>query len=518
MRNITILDSTLRDGAQGEGLSFSLQDKLNLVQTLDDFGIEYIEAGTPGSNPKDLEFFKKAGSLALKQAKLCAFGATRHKETSVTKDEGIAALLSAKTPAVSLVGKASKTQAEKILGVSKQENAKMITDSIRYLKRHGKEILFDAEHFFDGYLADREFALAMLSAAADAGADVLVLCDTNGGRTPTEILKITRAVCKAFPQCKIGIHAHNDSGCSVANSMLAVEAGALHVQGTFCGFGERCGNADLSVIIPNLLLKKQCVSHVQHLERLCEVAACVAEIANVSIPGDKPYVGRSAFAHKGGMHTDGMLKMKGSFEHISPELVGNHRRYLMSEVSGRAAFVEKARRFLPSLTKDSPEAKRLVEKLKEMEFHGYQFEAADASFEMMVLRELGLLKRHFDLVQYKTIGEYPAPDGQEQASAMIEVKVGNRTEISAAIGDGPVHALDLALRRALTVFYPTLKKVHLIDYKVRVLDSESATAAKVRVLIDSTDGTRTWTTVGVSTDIIEASWLALADSIEYQLK
>ena len=516
-QQITILDSTLRDGAQGELLSFSVQDKLNIALALDEFGIDCIEAGTPASNPKDMELFKKLASVPLKRAKLCAFGTTRRKEHSVADDEGIGLLLEANTPIVSIVGKASLRHVTEVIKATVDENTSMIADTIRFLKKRGKEVIFDAEHFFDGFLEAPAFAMDTLQTAIASGADVLCLCDTNGGRTPTEIYKAVKAVRQAFPQAAIGIHCHNDCGCAVANSMVAVEAGATQVQGTFSGYGERCGNADLSVLIPNLILKKGCHCNVPHLDKLCDTARRVAEISNVAIPGGKPYVGHSAFAHKGGMHIDGMLKMNGAFEHVSPDIVGNHRRYLLSEVSGRSTLLEKVRHLSPKLTKESAELSSIVEKLKEMEYLGYQFEAAEASLELLARRVLGLHKPHFELVQYKTIGEYPAPNNKDQASAMIEVKVGSNVEVSAALGNGPVNALDQALRKALKVFYPQLDRVHLTDYKVRVLDTESATAAKVRVLIDSSDGSRVWTTVGVSTDIIEASWLALADSIEYQL-
>lgn len=507
----------MRDGAQGEGLSFSLQDKLNIVKALDDFGIDFIEAGNPGSNPKDLEFFRNAGRLELKNARLCAFGSTRRKDKSIGEDEGVASLLEAGTDVVSIVGKVSALHIAEILRAAPEENEAMIADTVRFFKEHGRYVIFDAEHFFDGYEENPELAFAAIKVACDNGADSICLCDTNGGRTPTEIYRATLAVRKAFPDIEIGIHCHNDCGCAIASSMVAVEAGATQVQGTFSGYGERCGNADLSVLIPNLILKKNCCCRVTQLEKLCATAMRLSEIANVSIPGGKPYVGNSAFAHKGGMHIDGMLKLRGAFEHVSPDAVGNRRRYLLSEVAGRSTLVEKVRHFAPQLTKDSPETEAIVDKLKEMEYLGYQFEAADASLELLVRRILGWHKPHFDLVLYKTIGEYPAPNGREQASAMIEVKVGKSVEISAALGNGPVNALDQALRKALKVFYPQLDKVSLTDYKVRVLDTESATAAKVRVLIDSTDGVRNWTTVGVSTDIIEASWIALVDSIEYQL-
>ncbi len=517
MRNVSILDSTLRDGAQGEQISFSLQDKLNVLQILDNFGVDYIEAGTPASNPKDLEFFSRASAIPLKNAMLCAFGSTRRKGRSVDDDEYIQALLEAGTHAVSIVGKASERHARHVLQASRDENLAMIADTVRFFKAKGKHLIFDAEHFFDGFADNPDFALAAVNAALENGADIVCLCDTNGGRTPTEISNAVKKVIEAFPSIPIGIHCHDDSGCAVANSMVAVEAGATHVQGTFLGCGERCGNADLSVLIPNLMLKKGCSCKISHLEQLCATARSIAEITNIAIPGNRPYIGNSAFAHKGGMHIDATLKFRQAFEHISPDAVGNHRRFLLSEVAGRSTLLEKIGHISPNLTKDSPELAAIVERLKELEFEGYQFEAAEASLELLARRVLGLHKSHFSLVQYKTIDEYPAPNGKEQASAMIEVGVGGKIEVTAALGNGPVNALDQALRNALKVFYPQLDKVHLTDYKVRVLNTESATAAKVRVLIETSDGQRTWNTVGVSTDIIEASWLALADSIEFQL-
>lgn len=516
-KNITFLDSTLRDGAQAEGISFTLQDKLNIVRALDAFGIDYIEAGNPGSNPKDLEFFQEAQSLSLKNAQLCAFGATRRPGESVESDAGVQALLAANTPAVAIVGKASSKQVRHILRTTLDENLSMLADTLECMRSHGKNIIFDAEHFFDGFLENPEYALEVLKTAYESGASIITLCDTNGGRTPTEIMLITYRVVQELPNVTIGIHTHNDCGCAVANAMLAVESGARHVQGTLSGFGERCGNADLSVLIPNLILKKGYKCRIERMDHLFNLAHRIADIANISIPNEKPYVGRSAFAHKGGMHVDGMLKLKGAFEHIQPSAVGNHRRYLLSEVAGRSAIIEKIHHIAPELTKDSPETTMIIERLKQMELNGYQFESAEASFELLVKKCLGLHKPHFELVLYKTIGEYPAPNGREQASAMIEVKVGDNVEITAALGNGPVHALDNALRKALRVFYPQLDQVHLIDYKVRILDAESATAATTRVLIVSSDGHDTWTTVGVSSDIIEASWIALVDSIEYQL-
>jgi len=517
MKQIEIFDSTLRDGAQGEGISFSVQDKLNIVQTLDDFGVAYIEAGNPGSNPKDIEFFEKASALKLRHARLCAFGSTRRKNISVEQDENVVSLLKANTQTVVIFGKSWDLHVTEILHATLEENLALVTDTLRFFKEHDKEVLFDAEHFFDGYKANPAYALQVLDAAVAGGADALVLCDTNGGASPLEIYAITKTVCERFPVLRVGIHCHNDTGCAVASSMLAVDAGAVQVQGTFIGFGERCGNADLSIIIPNLELKQGYRTIAGNLEQLFDTAIKLADIANLTLPNDTPYVGRSAFAHKGGMHIDGVSKLACSFEHIDPEKVGNKRRFLMSEVSGRTTVLAKLKDIAPQLTKSSPETALIVEKLKEMEHQGYQFEAADASFELLVRRLLGMYQPHFSLIMYKTTGEYPAPDGEMSASAIIRIQVDGQPETAGSIGNGPVNALDTALRKALKVFFPELDEVHLTDYKVRVLETDSATGARVRVLIESTDGESVWTTVGVSTDIIEASWIALVDSIEYKL-
>ncbi len=517
MKRLEIFDSTLRDGAQSEGISFSVQDKLNIVHALDEFGVAYIEAGNPSSNPKDIEFFQRAAGMNLKNSKLCAFGSTRRKGMRPEDDEYVLSLLGAGTPAVSIFGKSWDLHATEILKVSLDENLCMVKDTVGFFKSRGKEIIFDAEHFFDGYKSNPEYAFKVLDAAAGSGADVLCLCDTNGGAFPEEIYEITKAVCAAFPRVRVGIHCHNDVGCAVASSMMAVSAGAVHIQGTFIGYGERCGNADLSVIIPNLQLKKglRCVEG--DVSRLTEAVIKIADISNLTVPRDKPYVGESAFAHKGGMHIDGVSKLSRSFEHISPEAVGNKRRFLMSEVSGRTTILAKLKDLAPELTKDSPEVIEIVNRIKQYEHEGYQFESADASLELIMKKVLNLYQPHFSLKMYKTTGEYPAPNPELSSNAMINIDVDGVNEITASLGNGPVNALDSALRKALLVFYPQLSRMHLIDYKVRVLAGDHATASKVRVLIESTDGESTWTTVGVSTDIIEASWIALADSFEYML-
>lgn len=517
MKKIEIFDSTLRDGAQSEGVSYSVQDKLNIIKTLDNFGVKYIEAGNPGSNPKDIEFFEKAAEAELKNATLCAFGSTRRKNLKVEEDSNVVSLLKANTKAVAIFGKSWDLHITKILKATLEENLELVYDTLKFFKDKGKEVIFDAEHFFDGYKANGEYALKVLEKAVEAGADVLCLCDTNGGCFPDEIYTVTKKVCDMFPNVRVGIHCHNDTGCAIASSMMAVEAGAVQVQGTFIGIGERCGNADLSVIIPNLQLKKEYECVNGDMTTLSDVTLKLYEITNLIMPTNKPYVGGSAFAHKGGMHIDGVNKCSYSFEHVTPDSVGNQRRFLMSEVSGRTTVLAKLANIAPELTKDSPQTAEIVKRIKELEHEGYQFESADASFELIVLNILQKYKPHFKLNMYKTSGEFPCPDGEMSAYAMLKIEVDGMQETVASIGNGPVNALDQALRKALSVFYPELKKVHLTDYKVRVLTADKATAAKVRVLIESTNGEDVWTTVGVSTDIIEASWTALVDSIEYIL-
>jgi len=516
-KQIAIFDSTLRDGAQGEGISFSVADKLKIVETLDELGVAYIEAGNPGSNPKDLEFFERVKNMSLKNARLAAFGSTRRRDTTVEEDNNIQSLLKADTPVVVIFGKSWDFHVTDIIKTTLEENLAMIKETLRFFKEKGKEVIFDAEHFFDGYKANPEYAMATLSAAVEGGADCIVLCETNGGAFPDEVYEITKKVVENF-NLPVGIHPHNDGGMAVANAIMAVKAGASHVQGTFIGIGERCGNVNLSTVIANLQLKKnyQCIPD-DKMVALTQTARRIAEIANVSLTDGMPYVGKSAFAHKGGMHIDGVSKASHSFEHIDPELVGNERRFLMSEVAGRSTILAKIQKFNAGIDKDSPETKNIIDKLKKLEHIGYQFEGAESTFELIIRKELGKYKPFFELEHFKIIGEHPAGEESFSSSALIKVKVDGQTEITAAEGDGPVNALDKALRKALEVFYPELRDVHLTDYKVRVLDTKQATAAKVRVLIESTDGEDIWTTVGVSSDIIEASWIALVDSIEYKL-
>ncbi|NLW03479.1 MAG: citramalate synthase [Clostridiaceae bacterium] len=515
-RKVDIFDSTLRDGAQAEGISFSVEDKLKIVRTLDDLGVAYIEAGNPGSNPKDIEFFERMRHVKLKNARLAAFGSTRRRDITVEEDSNVQSLLSAGTPVIVIFGKSWDFHVKEVIRTTLEENLNMIRETVAFFKKKKKEVIFDAEHFYDGYKANPDYALKALNAAVEGGADCIVLCDTNGGSFPSEIYEITRKVAESF-KVKIGIHTHNDAGMAVANTIMAVEAGASHVQGTYLGFGERCGNANLSTIIPNLQLKKgiTCIPQ-DRLAMLTHAARKISEISNMTMNERDPYVGNSAFAHKGGMHIDGVAKATKSFEHVDPDLVGNKRRFLMSEVAGRRTILDKMREICPSITKESREAEAVINRLKELEHNGYQFEGAESSFELIIRKQLGKYQPFFELESFKLITEQPSKPGPS-ASALIKVKVEGRSEITAAEGDGPVHALDRALRKALEVFYPELSSVHLTDFKVRVIDSESATAAKVRVLIESTDGESVWSTVGVSTDIIEASWTALVDSIEYKL-
>lgn len=513
---VTIFDSTLRDGAQAEGVSFSVEDKIKIVRAIDELGIGYVEAGNPGSNPKDLEFFERIKSVELKNTKVAAFGSTRRRGISPSEDGNVQALLGAGVDTVAIFGKSWDFHVTDIINATLQENLEMIYDTVSYLKDKGKEVVFDAEHFFDGYKNNPEYAMKTLDSAVQAGADCLCLCDTNGGTFPDEIFEITKKVVDRF-DVVVGIHAHNDCGMAVANTVMAVKAGATHVQGTMTGFGERCGNTNLSTVIPDLQLKLdyKCISD-ENMEKLTHVAREVSEIANLKLDDRAPFVGKTAFAHKGGMHIDGVSKNSKSFEHIDPELVGNERKFLTSEVAGRTTILSMIQKIAPNIEKNSPETVKIIDRLKELEYEGYQFEGAEGGFELVIRKELGKYKPFFELETFKIVGDYPS-NVDESATAMIKISVDGKKEITAAEGEGPVNALDKALRKALEVFYPALSDVHLTDYKVRVLDSGSATASKVRVLIESSDGVDSWTTVGVSKDIIEASWGALVDSIEYKL-
>lgn len=517
MKRVAIIDSTLRDGAQAQGISYTVEDKLKIVRKLDSLGVTYIEAGNPGSNPKDLEFFDRVGRLKLENAKLIAFGSTRRVGIAVEEDSNVKSLLKAGTAAVVIFGKAWDFQVTDILKTTLDENIRMIAETVRYFKNMGKEVVYDAEHFFDGYAANPEYAMCTLRAAAGAGADNLCLCDTKGSFLPLDIYNLTQVAVKQF-DIPIGIHCHNDNGMAVAGTIMAVQAGATQVQGTINGFGERCGNANLCTIIPNLQLQMgySCIPE-DSMSEMTAVARSISEISNVIHDERAPYVGKAAFAHKAGMHADAVAKNTAAYEMIDPEAVGNERIFLMSEVAGRSAVLSLVKKVEPSISKDSPEALRILDKLKEMEYAGYQYEGAESSFELIIMKVLGKYHPFFELKDFKVIVNEPSATNERNSSAMIKVKVGDQEEITAAEGDGPVNALDNAVRKALIRFYPSISEMKLTDYKVRVLDSDSATAARVRVLIESTDGNEVWTTIGVSTDIIDASWKALVDSIEYKL-
>lgn len=514
---LQIFDSTLRDGAQGANISFSVDDKLKVIETLDKLGVDFIEAGNPFSNPAEMQFFQRIAGLKLEHAKIVAFGSTRRKGISAEEDSNLQSLLAAGTEYVAIFGKSHIRHVTDVIKATPEENLAMIESSVRYLTSQGKKVIFDAEHFFDGYKTDEAYAFKSLQAAHDAGAYCLSLCDTNGGIFPDEAYAITKKVTEAFPDLIVAIHSHNDGGLAVANSIEAVKAGAKQIQGTFLGFGERCGNANLSTIICNLQLKRgyECIP-AEHLKDIYESAMTIAETANTAVPANQPYIGMNAFAHKAGMHADGVLKYSSSFEHIDPETIGNKRKFLLSEISGKSAIYDKLKKYFPALDKNGKEMGEIVAALKERALQGYQYEAAEASFILLVEKLLGKYKNSFGLINYKIINEQPAIEGKV-ASAIIKVRVNGVTKIAASDGEGPVHAMDLALRSALSDFYPEIAQVTLTDFKVRVLDSDKATAAKVRVLITSANSSDSWTTVGVSEDIIEASWRALTDSIDYAL-
>ena len=507
MAELEFYDVTLRDGAQSEGISFSEYDKKMIFGLLDRLGIDLIEGGDPASNPKDAEFFANT-----KSSKLVAFGSTRRKDTFVGQDAGIISLLEANTDTVCIYGKSCVSQVEGVLGATKDDNLNMIGESVAFLAGRGKRVIYDAEHFFDGYKENPQYAMQTLMTAFMSGADTLVLCDTRGATFPSEIFDVVKKCVDAFDGAKIGIHCHNDIGTAVANSLVAIEAGATHVQGTLLGFGERCGNANLSTIIADVALKLNKKTNV-NLSKLTNVANAIAEICNIILDPSMPYVGSAAFSHKAGTHADAVMKEADSFEHVKPEEVGNMRHILVSEVSGRSVIVDKLKQYFPSITKTDPEVKKILDRVKELEKEGYQFEGADASFIIMAQKAMGTYVPSFSLEKYEINAS--SPDGKN--SATVTLKVGNDIKSASADGNGPVNALDKALREVLSEFYPEINKVSLIDYKVRVIDSASATGAMVRVSITSRDGYRTWTTVGVSTDIIKASWKALVDSLEYRL-
>lgn len=516
-KRIYIYDTTLRDGSQGEGISFSGAGKIRLAERLDEFGFDYIEGGFAGSNQKDMEFFKNVNKEKFSTARLAAFGSTRRVKTSVEKDELVQSLLKADTPVVTVFGKAWKFHVTDVLGTTVEENLAMVSETVKYLKDHGKEVIFDAEHFFDGYKDDRDFAMSVLYSAASAGADVVVLCDTNGGSLTDEVFRMTQEAVKAL-DVPVGIHAHNDAGLAAANTLEAVRAGAVHVQGTVNGLGERCGNANLCSIIPSLELKMgmSCVRDGQ-LDKLRELSFFVDELLNQQHDSKAPYVGDSAFGHKGGAHVDAVEKNPRTFEHVEPSLVGNKRRTLISELSGRSGVLLKAIELGLGRKESKSDMKEVLGALKELEHKGYAFEAADASFKILIQKVLKEHKSFFDLEGFRVIVEKRGQDEKCLSEATIKVRVNGEVELTSAEGVGPVDALDSALRKALMRFYPEISKVFLTDFRVRILDPEEASAARTRVLIESSDGEESWGTVGVSENIIEASWEALVDSVEYKL-
>ena len=521
--SVQLYDTTLRDGAQSEGISFSLVDKLHITRKLDELGIHYIEGGYPGSNPKDAEFFKKARNLKLANSEVVAFGSTRRPKGNTETDVNLLVLENSGVKTVTIVGKSSELQVTHVLETTPEENLKMIADSIRHLKAKGFTVFFDAEHFFDGFKTNCAYALRTLEAAAEAGAECLILCDTNGGTLPGEVAEAVAAVGKST-SVSIGIHAHNDTELAAANTLAAVQSGAAHVQGTINGYGERCGNANLCSIIPSLKIKMDvhCVTDEQ-LSKLTDISRYISEVANLAPNPYLPYVGSSAFSHKGGLHVAALSKWEESYQHIDPSLVGNQKRVVVSELSGRRNIIYKAREIGVDLPPQGKEAQQLLEQVKSLESRGFQYDNAEASFELLVHRVKPEYKRPFELVDFMVVIEKrrrPATrkNLEEMLSeAIVKVKVGGEIMHTASEGNGPVNALDLALRKALLQFYPSLAQVKLTDYKVRILEESVGTEAQIRVLIESSDGVDEWHTVGSSTNIIEASWLALADSLEYWL-
>jgi 2-isopropylmalate synthase len=525
MKQVQIYDTTLRDGAQREGISYSLADKLHIVQKLDELGVHYIEGGWPGSNPKDAEFFAQVKKLTLANARVTAFGSTRKPHTRADSDSNLLALLETGMPISTLVCKNSILHVTQVLKTTPQENLEMIADSIRFLKSRGMAVFYDAEHFFDGYRADREYTLQCLRAAVEAGASSLVLCDTNGGALPDEISAAVKAACQLAGPVQVGIHAHNDSGLGTANTLAAIQAGATQAQGTINGYGERCGNANLCVIIPNIKLKLgiDCITD-QQLSKLTEVARYVSEVANLVPDPFMPYVGANAFSHKAGFHVNALSKWMGSYQHVEPSAVGNQPRITVSELSGKQNIILKAKELGLELAEDGKDAQKLLDHVKLQESLGFQYDQAEASFELLIRRARPDYSPPFKLVDFMLVVEKRrrppsrSNTGEEMLSeAIVKVLVRENLIHTAAEGNGPVNALDDALRKALVEYYPELARIKLVDYKVRILDESVGTGSQVRVLIESTDGENEWHTVGSSTNIIEASWLALADSLEYWL-
>lgn len=514
MNRVSIYDTTLRDGSQGEGVNFSLQDKLLLTKKLDELAIDFIEGGYPLSNPKDFEYFQAVRELKLKHAKVVAFGMTRRKNAPPETDTCLKALLDSQMPVVTIVGKTWDFHVTQVLGTTLDENCRMIADSVSFCRSQGREVFYDAEHFFDGHRANPEYALRTLRAAAEAGASVVILCDTNGGTMPERIAEVVAEVKRAV-SCEVGIHCHNDCELAVANSLAAVRAGATQVQGTMNGIGERCGNVDLVSVIANLALKyKREVLLPDSLRHLTEASRYVYEIANLNFRSGQPFVGTSAFAHKGGMHTHAVAKDPATYEHIAPEAVGNERRILVSELSGQSTILAKTTKY--QIAHDKSLMGKILTQVQDLENAGYEFEAAEASFDLLVKKAAGLYTPWFERLAYRVNIE-AGLDGTPATEATVKVRVGDVIQHTASEGDGPVNALDGALRKALVPVFPKLKDLHLVDYKVRVVNPKEGTAARVRVVIESRDGTDVWGTVGVSENVVEASWLALADSLEYKL-
>jgi len=523
-RMVEIYDTTLRDGTQAENFNLSVEDKVQVARQLDELGVDFIEGGWPGSNPQAVEFFQRMREVALSHARLCAFGATRHFKNAVEKDPNVQALLEAGTPGVTIFGKSWDVHVFDALRIELEDNLAIIDDTLRYLRPRVDHLIYDAEHFFDGFKHNRDYALTTLRTAAEAGAETLVLCDTNGGTLPHELSEIVREVqaylaANGLEKVRLGIHTHNDSECAVANSLLAVHLGVGQVQGTINGYGERCGNANLTSIIPALVFKMQDVGchAADRIDKLYETSRLVNELANLPHNRYQPYVGESAFAHKGGIHVSAVERNPLTYEHIEPEKVGNIRRILISDQAGRSNVLHKAKKYGLNLDAKDPVVGSIIRELKELESQGYQYEGAEASFELLMRRALGLKRRYFDLEGFRVMNNKYRMDKPPLTEATIRLFVGGVEVHTASMGDGPVNALDRALRKALTRFYPNLEEMELVDYKVRVLSGEYGTGAKVRVLITSRDQDDTWGTVGVSYNIIEASWQALVDSINYKL-
>ncbi len=518
-KKVEIYDTTLRDGTQAENFNLSVEDKIRIAQKLDELGIDYIEGGWPGSNPKDQQFFSEIRQYNLKHSRIAAFGSTHPARNKAEEDPNLRALVASGAPVVTIFGKSWDIHVRDALRISLERNLEIIESSLSFLRQRVETLFYDAEHFFDGFKADREYALSTLKKAKAAGAECLVLCDTNGGTLPNEIVDIVKAVQDALgDDTPLGIHCHNDSEMAVANSVMAVMAGVRQVQGTMNGFGERCGNANLCSIIPALVLKLgyECEAG-RHLSKLTSIARFVYEIANLAPNKYQPYVGASAFAHKGGIHVSAVQRNPETYEHIRPELVGNVQRILVSDLAGKSNVLAKARQFGLDISSDDPLVLDIVSRLKELEAQGFQFEGAEASFELLMRRASGTARKYFDLVAFRVIDQKCKEDEPPQAEATVMVRVGGKIEHTAAVGNGPVNALDNAIRKALETFYPQLKEMTLADYKVRVLPDSPGTGAKVRVLIESKDSRDKWGTVGVSHDIIEASWQALVDGICYKL-